>query len=105
MKNAFSIKQGDNHRKLTLQLGGSVNTTGAESVKFRMRRSMRAGGLKVDRLGVIESVDTVSFTFTAEELNEPGVYDLEIALTFPGDETEVIPSGGYITVKVIPKLT
>lgn len=101
MTATFSIKQGDTHRRLQLELT-DVTTTGATGVTFRMR-SRQGGALKVNSPGTIDSASRVSYEFTAEQLDTPGVYDLEAALTF-ADGPETVPTSGYVTVNVEPKL-
>lgn len=95
----FHIKQADYHRRLALDLT-DIATTGATGVTFRLRS---AAGAVASGIGAIDSASRVSYQFTAPQLDVPGVYSLEAALTYP-DGTETVPTVGYVTVVVEPKL-
>lgn len=101
MTDTFTIKQGDTHRRLQLTLT-DLTTVDATGVHFRMR-PQGGGALKVDAPGTIDSATQVSYEFTAGQLDTPGVYYLEAALTF-ADGPETVPTSGYVTVVVEPKL-
>lgn len=96
----FTIKQGDYHRRIQLDLS-DLTTTGATGVTFRLQP--RGGGTMTSWAGVIDSASRVSATFPAGSLDTAGVYLLEAALTF-GDGTETVPTSGYVTVVVEAKL-
>lgn len=91
-----TTKQGDYHRRLSLDLS-DLATTGASGVTFRMRP--RDGGTATTWAGVLDSASRVSCTFPAGSLDTAGVYLLEAALTFV-DGTETVPTSGYVTVVV-----
>jgi hypothetical protein len=96
----FTIKAGDYHRQLGLDLS-EITTTGASSVVIRMRP--RDGGTVVNPTGVIASASRINVTFTGTQLDTPGVYLLEAALQY-GDGPETVPTAGYVTVLVVAKL-
>lgn len=95
-----TTKQGDYHRRIALDLS-DLTTTGASGVTFRMRP--REGGTVTSWAGTIDSASRVSATFPAGSLDTAGVYLLEAALAY-GDGTETVPTSGYVTVVVEPKL-
>jgi hypothetical protein len=99
--NVFTIKQGDTHRRLQLTLS-SLTTTGASGVSFRGKQ--RDGALKFTRAGVIDSSSQVSCQFQASDINTPGTFDVEATLTYPGSEEETVPTEGYVTMVVLPRL-
>jgi hypothetical protein len=96
---SFNIKQGDYHRRIALDLT-DVATTGATGVTFRVRSP---SGVVTTSAGVIDSTTRVSYQFTAPQLDVAGVFALEAALTY-ADGTETVPTVGYVTVVVEPKL-
>lgn len=98
----WTCKAGDLHRRITLNLSG-ITTSGASGVTFRMR-SEEGGALVVNAAGVLTSSSQVSYTFTGTQLDTAGRYNLEASLTF-ADGTETVPTSGYVTVIVEPKLT
>ena len=98
----WTVKQGDYHRQLTLDLTG-ISTTGATGVTFRMRP--RGGGaLVVETAGTIESASQVSYQFVAPQLATAGVFQLEAMLTYD-DGTETVPTESYVTVEVLARLS
>jgi hypothetical protein len=99
--NVFNIKQGDTHRRLQLTLS-SLTTTGASGVSFRGKQ--RDGALKFTRAGVIDNSSQVSCQFQASDINTPGTFDVEATLTYPGSEEETVPTEGYVTMVVLPRL-
>lgn len=101
MTTTWTAKKGDKHRQIALDLT-DISTTGASAVRFRMR-AREGGALVVDANGVIDSATRVSYQFTGTQLDTPGVYDLEAALTYV-DGVETVPTAGYVTVIVQPTL-
>jgi hypothetical protein len=99
--NTWSCKAGDKHRQIGLDLT-SITTTGALSVRFRMT-NRATGALVVDADGVIASASRVTYQFTGTQLDVVGYYDLEAALTYP-DGPETVPTEGFVTVVIGPKL-
>lgn len=98
----WTCKAGDLHRRIVLDLDG-VTTTDASSVVFRMK-PVGGGALVVNNTGTIVTSTRVSFTFTGTQLNTPGTYNLEASLIF-SDGAETVPTSGYVTVVIQPKLT
>lgn len=98
----WTCKQGDLHRRITLNLQG-LATTGASGVTFRMRPE-GGGALIVNAAGVITSASQVSYTFTGTQLDTAGRFNLEASLTF-ADGNETVPTSGYVTVIIEPRLT
>jgi hypothetical protein len=98
----FTIKQGDYHRRIALDLT-DITTTGAIGVTFRMR-PRGGGGLVVDAAGVIDTATRVSYQFTGTQLDTPGIYDLEAALAY-ADGTETVPTASYVSVVVVARLS
>lgn len=96
----FSIKTGDYHRRLSLDLT-DLATTGASGVVFKMRP--RDGGTVVTIAATIDSASRVSCQFVAPQLDVAGVYDLEAVLTFAYG-TETAPTSGFTTVIVGARL-
>ena len=96
----FTIKQGDYHRQLALDLS-DIATTGASSVVIRMRS--RDGGSIINPTGTIASASRINVTFTGTQLDTAGVYLLEAALQYV-DGPETVPTSGYVTVVVEAKL-
>lgn len=97
----WTVKQGDYHRQIALDLT-DITTTGASGVVFRLRP--RQGGAVVSRAGTIVSATRVSCQFQAPELDTPGSYDLEATLTYV-DGGETVPTSGYVLVEVLPRLS
>lgn len=97
----WRTKQGDYHRRCTLDLT-NITTTGASSVRFKMRKRGDTA-LTVDALGTIDSPTRVSYQFTAPQLDVPGTYSLEVVLTYV-DGTERVPTVGYLTAYIEPNL-
>lgn len=97
----FSIKQGDYHRRLLLDLEG-LDAADSTGVTFRMR-NRRSGELVLDRAGLVNSASQVSLQFESPELDTPGLFDLEAALQFP-DGSETVPTVGFVLVSVESKL-
>lgn len=98
----WKCKQGDLHRRITLNIDG-ISTAGATGVTFKMR-STSGGALVVNNAGSITSPKQVSYTFTGTQLDTAGSYDLEAVLTF-ADGNEIVPTNGYVTVIIEPRLT
>lgn len=97
----FTIKTGDIHRRLQLTLT-SLTTTGATGVTFRGKQ--RDGPLKFTRAGIIDNATQVSCAFQASDINTPGTFDVEATLTFAGPAEETVPTEGYVTMVVLPRL-
>lgn len=98
----WTCKAGDLHRRITLNLDGG-STTGATGVTFKMRPAA-GGALVVDSAGVLTGAKQVSYTFTGIQLDTAGTYNLEARLTF-SDGSETVPTSGYVTVVIEPRLT
>ena len=97
----FTIKEGDYHRQIRIDLRG-LSTTDATGVVFRM---VDASGAVIvnDAAGTIVDANTVSYQFEAPQLATAGTYQLEATLDYPDGE-ETAPTGGYVTVVVVPRL-
>lgn len=99
----WTVKAGDKHRRITLALTDIV-LTGATGVTFRMR-NREGGALVVNAAGTLDTVaGTASYQFTGTQLDTPGAYDLEAAITF-ADGVETVPTAGFVQVLVAPKLS
>lgn len=97
----FTIKQGDYHRQVTIDLRG-LTTTDATGVVFRMRPK-DSTGLVVNDAGTIVSATRVAYQFESPELETPGTYLLEATLTYPDGE-ETAPTSSYVVVVIEPRL-
>ena len=102
MSTTWNCKAGDKHRQLAIDLTDLL-TTGATAVRFRMQ-PREGGTLVVDADGVIASATRVTYQFTGTQLDVPGVYLLEVMLTFP-DGQETAPTSGHVVVVIEPRLS
>lgn len=97
----FVIKQGDYHRRLALDLS-DLSTTGSTGITVRMQ-AVGGSGTVLNPTGVATTASRVTVTFAAPQLDTPGAYNLEVAISY-ADGTETVPTQGYVTVLVTERL-
>lgn len=104
----FYLKSGDRLPKLRATLsdssGVAINLTGG-AVQFRMKRSDGTGDLKVNSPATIVTPTSgiVEYAWAAGDVDTPGDYIGEFSITISG-LVQTIPSGGYVSVLISPRL-
>ncbi len=107
----FFIKQGDTLPLLSLTLKDSsdvaIDVSGADSVKFRMRKVNSgdpAGVFKVNAemdLSTDGTDGAVEIALTAAQTDTPGIYQGDVLIDWGGGDFQTIPNDSFIAVHVI----
>lgn len=104
MSLSFNLKRGDTFPAITGALtysdGTIVNLTGA-SVQIVMR-SQTGSQPKVSKTATIVSPigGTVSYSWTTQDTDTAGEYDVEWIVTYFGGAVQRFPTNGYVTVSI-----
>lgn len=103
----FTIKKGDTHKTLKMYIvrentDGTytdVNLTGA-TAKFYMReRGKRDKKINGTACTInLPATGRLYYTFTASNVDTPGVYEAEVVVTFSDTSIETFPEGENIIV-------
>jgi hypothetical protein len=113
---ALVIKTGDTFPTLVARFedeNGQINLSSAEKIEIyiALEESDRVieGVCSVKEAeeeinGVMTKVWLVSFTFTAEDSEEAGVYNVEHKITWAPGSVESVPNEGYNQIEIQPSL-
>jgi len=96
----FNLKQGDTHKDLTVALkhqssgtSSAVDLDGVKSVKLYMKkRNSLEKKIDGETMTVTDATNGyVGYSFSASDVDTPGIYDAEVEVVFSDDSIETFP--------------
>lgn len=108
----MQIKQGDLFPDVEVivkdEAGVVVDLTSVSSVVFSMRSARDPSVVKVNAAaGVVVSPGTngrIRYAWSGTDTDTPGTYEGEFRVTLPAADPFRVPTTGYITINVEPKI-
>lgn len=84
--------------------GAAIDLTGA-TVLFSMRSQSGATVIEAQPALIVDAeAGVVEYEWTAEDTDDPGIYEAEFRVTLSDGNVETIPNDGYIPIKISERI-